>query len=319
MGLLQSVITNNIDVNVRNNLWIKIVTLDQLRVFLKVGQLQHVTGAARAMNKTQSAVSAAVAALERAHGVKLFDRIGRDISLTSDGKQFLAIAKRVVDEADHAERMLADLSGMPSGPLRVVASQTVATYWLPQIIARFHLAHPDVDISLTTHNSTGAAEAVRQAEADLGVVEGRVTGSDLNTLVVAQDQLVVVVGHSHPWARKLTVQNSDLIEASWVIREQGSGTRAALEAELHTRNISFSDLNDVLLMPSNEACLAAVSSGQSATAVSIHSARPHLESEALCLVNITLAPRDFSAVTHKTRHQSRAAKAFLSLLQDASL
>lgn len=292
------------------------MTLEQLRVFLTVGRLQHVTGAARAMNKTQSAISASVAALERAHGVKLFDRIGREIVLTSDGREFLEIAKRVVEEADQAETMLADLSGTPSGSLRIVASQTVATYWLPPKIAQFHATHPQVNITLSTNNTKGAAEAVRTATADLGVVEGEVRNCDLKSEVVAQDRLVVVVGQTHPWTRKLTFENNDISEARWVIREEGSGTRAALETEFASRNISLDALKDVLLMPSNEACLAAVSTGETVTAVSIHSARPHLESGALSIVNMSLSPRDFLAVTHKSRHQSRAVRAFLLMLQN---
>ena len=104
------------------------MTLEQLRIFMAVASREHVTQAATALGLTQSAVSAALTALETRHGVRLFDRIGRRIQLTEDGRAFMAEAQAVLDRAETAELLLADLSREPQGRLRIHASQTVASY-----------------------------------------------------------------------------------------------------------------------------------------------------------------------------------------------
>ena len=87
------------------------MTLEQLRLFVAVAEREHVTRAAAALHRTQSAVSAAIAGLEQQSGVILFHRVGRRIVLTEEGRQFLAEARAVLAQADAAERALADLAG----------------------------------------------------------------------------------------------------------------------------------------------------------------------------------------------------------------
>ena len=107
------------------------MTLEQLRIFIAVAEKQHVTQAARELNLTQSATSAAIAALETRYDVKLFDRIGRGIALTQTGRDFLVEARAVLARARAAAQVLNDLAGLKRGSLTIAASQTVANYWLP--------------------------------------------------------------------------------------------------------------------------------------------------------------------------------------------
>jgi DNA-binding transcriptional LysR family regulator len=114
------------------------MTLEQLRIFIAVAEKQHVTRAAAELNLTQSATSAAIAALEARYGIKLFDRVGRGIVLTQTGRDFLNEAREVVARAEAAAQVLDDLAGLKRGSLTVAASQTVANYcqtvanyWLP--------------------------------------------------------------------------------------------------------------------------------------------------------------------------------------------
>ena len=102
------------------------MTLDQLRVFLAVAQHGHMTRAANMLNMTQSAVSAAIAALETQNGIKLFNRVGRGIELSVAGAAFVPTARAVVSQAELALVVLNDLALEPKGCLRVFASQTVA-------------------------------------------------------------------------------------------------------------------------------------------------------------------------------------------------
>ena len=122
------------------------MTLEQLRIFVAVAEREHMTAAARALHVTQSAASAAIAALEERHAIKLFHRVGRGIALTEAGRLFLAEARGVLARAETAEMVLSDLGGLARGTLRVVASQTIAAYWLPPLLATFQARHPAIDI-----------------------------------------------------------------------------------------------------------------------------------------------------------------------------
>jgi DNA-binding transcriptional LysR family regulator len=117
------------------------MTLEQLRVFVAVAERQHVTQAAKALNLAQSAVSAAIAALEAQHGAKLFHRVGRGIELTEAGTLFLVEARAVLARAEAAEMVLSELGGLKRGTLTVQASQTIASYWLPRHLVAFRRAY----------------------------------------------------------------------------------------------------------------------------------------------------------------------------------
>src|SRR5579875_794522 len=122
------------------------MTLEQLRIFVAVAEREHVTRAAEALHLTQSAVSAAIQALERRHDTRLFDRVGRNVVLTEAGRVFLAEARAVLARAEAAELALAELAGLKRGRLLVQASQTIAAYWLPQHLVRFRQSWPGVEL-----------------------------------------------------------------------------------------------------------------------------------------------------------------------------
>src|SRR5690348_2953378 len=105
------------------------MTLEQLRVFVAVAERQHMTRAAESLHLAQSAVSAAIAALEARHGAKLFHRVGRGIELTEAGALFLNEARAVLARAEAAELVLSELGGLQRGTLAIHASKTIASSW----------------------------------------------------------------------------------------------------------------------------------------------------------------------------------------------
>src|SRR5258705_3504075 len=117
------------------------MTLEHLSIYIAVAEKQHVTQAASQLNLTQSATSAAIAALETRYAIKLFDRVGRGIVLTQTGRDFLNEARAVVRRAKVAAQVLADLAGLNRGSFRLAARPTVAQYWLPSPIQTFRQVH----------------------------------------------------------------------------------------------------------------------------------------------------------------------------------
>lgn len=292
------------------------MTLDQIRIFLAVAEAQHVTRASEKLGLTQSAVSAAIAALEQQHNVKLFDRIGRGIALTQAAEALIPQAQNLLREAETTRHVLGDLAQDTRGSLRIQASQTVASYWLPSRLMQLRDQHPGVQIDLHVGNTAQAAAAVSEGRADLGFVEGALPDSDLHRQVVARDELVLVMSRDHPMARTDRFEAEDYVQMQWVLREPGSGTRSETEAHLAEMGLSVSNLDIAMEFPSNEAVLAAVASGPQ---VSMLSARAvgAAKGRGLAMRRVTWAPhpaRVFAVLSHPKRYKTRAARALLTLM-----
>jgi DNA-binding transcriptional LysR family regulator len=288
------------------------MTLEQLRIFIEVAEKQHVTRAASELHLTQSATSAAIAALEARYGIKLFDRIGRGIVLTQTGRDFLPEARAVVARAKAATQVLNDLAGLKRGSLTIAASQTVANYWLPPRIQAFHKAHPGIDLHIVIANTEQVARAVHQGSADIGFVEGEVDDALLAVKKIDGDSLIVVVGIRHPWVGRSRITPKDLSATAWVLREPGSGTRSMFEAALRKSGVAFSDLRIALELPSNEAVRAAVEAGDSATAISDLVVAQSVAAKTLHRVKIDLPRRSFYVLRHRERYSSQAERALLA-------
>ncbi len=279
-----------------------------------MAERQHVTRAAQALNLAQSAASSAVAALEVRFATKLFNRVGRGIELTEAGRLFLAEAKAVLARAEAAELALAEIGGLRRGTLAVQASQTIASYWLPRHLVAFRRAHPGIEVRLSVGNTAQVAAAVHQGEAELGFVEGAVNDPELFSATVAHDQLVLVVGPEHRWARAGRIAPHELPASEWVLREPGSGTRSAFEAALDGFGLALAALDVALELPTNEAVRAAVEAGMGATVISASVAAPSVEAGLLHRVGFALPERAFHVLRHRERYRSHAADALLELV-----
>ena len=285
------------------------MTFEQLRIFVAVAEREHVTRAAQAVGVTQSAASGAIAALEARHHVKLFHRVGRGIELTEAGRFFLGEARAVLARAAQAEMALGEYGGLKRGHLCLVASQTIAAYWLPERLAAFHRCYPLIDLSVAIANTEMAARSVREGEAELGFVEGSIDDPALAHWPVATDRMLLV--HSQP-AEAITV--NWLSAAPWIMREEGSGTRSTFEAAIRDRGVDPHMLNVVLTLPSNEAVLAAVRAGVGCAVLSELVVAPAIATGALFALPFDLPARPFFGLRQKERYRSRAADALLDLI-----
>jgi len=290
------------------------MTLEQLRLFVAVAEREHMTRAAAALHRTQSAVSAAIAGLEAQSGVTLFHRVGRRIVLTDEGRAFLVEARAVVAQADAAERALADLAGMKRGVLSVMASQTIASYWLPPRLVAFRAAHPQVTVKALAGNTAEVAAAVAEGQAEIGLVEGKVAHPMLEQTLVGHDRLVIVAPADHPWTKKPPAP-ADLSKERWVLREKGSGTRSAFEAAIAEKGVEVAKLNISLELPSNEAVRLAVREGAGVSALSELVAEAGIRFGALAPVKFPLPERAFHALRHRERYLSKSGAAFLESVQ----
>lgn len=293
------------------------MTLEQLRVFVAVAEREHVTRAAADLNLTQSATSAAVAALEARYATKLFNRIGRRIELTQAGRLFLVEARAVLARAAAAETVLAELAGLKRGSLALAASQTVGNYWLPPLMNRYHANFPGITLRLTIGNTETVAAAVREGIADLGFVEGPVVDPALSVTPVAEDELVLVVSAGLQPPKKRAISQADLKAMHWVARERGSATRALFEDALAKAGLRLSDLDVVLELPSNEAVIAAVEDGAGAAVLSKLVVAGLLESGSLVAIDFDLPKRQFFVLRHQERSITQAERELYKLIESS--
>ncbi|RCS24990.1 LysR family transcriptional regulator [Phyllobacterium salinisoli] len=293
------------------------MTLEQLRIFIAVAEREHLTRAAEALRLTPSAVSSAIRALEDRYGTTLFNRIGRRIETTDAGRIFLEEARATLARAQAAELALAELGGLKRGSLRIHASQTIASYWLPPFLAQFHAAYPAVAVRLTVGNTQSVARATVEGSADIGFVEGEVDEPALMIQSVAEDHLVAVVSALHPWADGHPLVLGDITQADWIMREEGSGTRSVFESAIRSQGLDPMTLRIALELPSNEAVLSAVQSGDYAAVLSELAAAPHLETGRLVKANLTLPRRRFLLLSHKERYRTKAFHSLVGMLPGA--
>lgn len=280
------------------------MTFEQLVIFVATAERQHLTQAATALRLTPSAVSASIKALETFYAVKLFDRVGRGIQLTREGRVLLKEAKETLARVKETEAVLAELGKLNTGSLDVQASQTIANYWLPSRLLGFSASYPGIQMNMTIGNTATVAAAVINGDAELGFIEGALDEPLLSTATITSDKLVVV-------SKAGAVQPDDaLTSLKWIMREQGSGTRSVLEQALKEQAIDPHALDIRFVLPSNEALLTAVLQGGCVTALSQMIVSPFLENGQLQVLDFDLPPRRFTLLRHKERHRTAVAREF---------
>ena len=294
------------------------MTLDQLRVFVEVAERGHVTRAAEALHISQSAASAAIAALEEHYQIKLFDRVGRGIQLSEAGRIFVREARAVLERASMAQSVLQDLAGSPAGPIALAASQTIATYWLPNRLAAFHLANPCVRLNVAIRNTHEVESAVADGEVSIGLVEGPTQHPVVSRIRIDHDQMVLVVAAGRAAPAENPGGKVDLRALNWVIREPGSGTRRALEDLVAREGLSLEDLNIFLELPGNEAVRAAVEAGAGATIISRHVVASAIAAGRLKEIPIDLPQREYALLRHRDRHATLGQRALVAHLTGAA-
>lgn len=286
----------------------------QLRIFVAVAEELHVTRAAERLGLTQPAASAAVGALERRYGARLFNRVGRGMELTETGRRFLREARTVLDRVEAARAVLEDAGELPTGRIAIASSQTIAGYWLPRRLAAFRTIFSAITLHVVASNTEDAEKAVLSGDADLGFV-ARAHHPAMVRQDVAVDRLLLLRAANSEFVRDPKDKHA-LMKAPWIVREKGSDAHAALEQLARRRGIPWGDLNILITMPSNEAVREAVEDGAGVGIISEHVVRHSIAEKRIEPVASDLPTRFFSVIHHRDRQPSRAQQAFLSFVAE---
>ena len=285
-------------------------SLRQLEVFLAVARSESVSRAARELGMSQSAVSGALADLERQFDIQLFDRIGKRLRLSPLGHSLRARSDALHEQALELEQAFARQSDI--GGLRVGATLTIGNYVAVSLMARFMREHPGARITLEVANMAEIARKVAHFEIDVGLVEGELRDPDLDVIHWCDDELTVFCAPSHPLSTRRELSDDDLRDASWIVREPGSGTRQAFDHAMHG---ILSDLQIAFELQHIEAIKIAVETGMGVGCVSRLALAEAFQHGTLvpCRVPGRDFRRQFCFVLHKQKHRSAAIQAWLEL------
>ena len=291
--------------------------LRQLEIFVKVAEFGSFSKAAEALYLTQPTVSEHIRTLEDEFGVRLLDRLGRGAAVTRAGALLLSYAQRMLALSREARQAMESFQGRMSGELLIGASTIPGEYVLPALIGRFKEKYPDISISLLIGDSKAAVDWVAEGRAELAVVGARLSVRGIEYKELMPDDLVVVVRGTHAWHARKQITLEDLQSEPLLIRERGSGTRAALEGALTEVHMDLAAFRIVGEMGSTQAIKQAVRSGVGISIISRRAVEDECKAALLSCVKLKdlQVSRYFYLVTHRDRSRSPLAQAFVDFVE----
>ncbi len=285
------------------------VTFRQLRVFIEVAQNGSMARAAEALHLTPPAVSMQIKELEGQVGLPLFDRSGRNVSLSTAGEYFVVHARRLLAALKEADHAMARLKKLEHGLLTIGLVST-AKYFVPHLLARFREEHPGIDVRLRVlGNREQLVEQMQVGEIDLSIMGRPPKEMRTRAETFAPHPLVFVAPPGHPLLSGGPHRVDDLAPYPILAREQGSGTRTAMENFFAAHRF---EPRITMEMSSNETIKQAVMAGLGLSFLSLHTMGLELRSGLLQLLDIADAPvmRGWNVVHLAAKLLSPAAEAF---------
>lgn len=292
------------------------MNLRHLAIFNAVAETGGINRAAERLMISQPAVSRQIQALEHALGVTLLERRPRGIHLTEAGKILADYARRLFEIEAQANEVFSDLRSLRTGVLRLGGSMSLGNYFMPEVIAAFHHQYPQIRVSLEVGNTDYILDMVRHNRVDIGFIEGEFNKDEFDAEVFMHDELIVIAHPGHPLAGQGPMPFSRLCQYGCVMREAGSGTRAALNNLLERAGIEDHPFN--LTLGSPEAVKRAVQREAGLAVASNLTVINELANGSLVHIPLSgpSAYRKLHRLTLPHKQLAPAAKPFLTLVSD---
>lgn len=284
--------------------------INALQAFLAVAETASFSLAAERLFLTQPAISKRISALEESLGAKLFDRIGRQVTLTEAGRALLPRAQRILAELEDSQRAIANLGGQVAGRLTFGTSHHIGLHRLPPILRLYTERFPEVQLDIRFMDSEEACKAVEHGDLELGIVTlPRHPSPALAVRIVWEDPLAVVAAADHELTKKRKLTPAMLADYPAILPAPGTYTRDVLEQALQPYGL---ELHAALSTNYLETIKMLVSVGLGWSVLP----RTMLSSEVRPLkVDNLILTRQLGTVHHHSRTLSNAAKAMLDMLK----
>lgn len=212
-------------------------TIRQLKVFVMTAEHKKMSLAAKHLFISQPTISQIISDLEKEYGVSLFERQSRELKITSAGKLLLESAKKIVAINDALTLNMKNFHSIR--PLRIGATMTVGSSILPQLINNFQKIHPDIETFVKVTNTAHIDLLLSRNELDIALVEGIINKTDIISKPSFHDHLCFICSPEHPLSNKDVITLQDLQNCKFILRENGSGTRAIFERIMKDNQIDY--------------------------------------------------------------------------------
>lgn len=296
------------------------MTLRQLELFVAVAETGSFSRGAELVSLTQSTVSQHVAALEGEYAARLLDRTTRGIFPTAAGQVLLQHARRVLAERDILEEAMTNLHGLQKATLSLGASNIPANYLIPFLLPVLRERYPGITLNMRISDSREVLEELRSGQVELGIVGARWDDHSFSYEPLLKDHLVMIVGPHHPLSERVEISLKELVEQSFIVREDGSGTYQALQKAFLSGRLDPESFKVIARLGSNEAVRGAVAAGLGCAFVSDLSIQNNLKHGELIKLDVEdlNIERQLWLVKLRERTPSPAALAVCALLKTDS-
>ena len=287
---------------------------NHLALFHAVAQAGGISRGAERLHVSQPAVSKQIKELEDALGIRLLERLPRGSRLTDGGKLLAQYVQRMAVVEEETARAIEEFRGLKRGRLAVGASTTIGAYLLPQVFGEFHRQHPDIELELEIANTETIQNQLMEGSIEVGLTEGLMEAEHLDSEVFHEDELVAIAPRGHPLLKQKRVTVRELCREPFILREEGSGTRAVVERALSKRGVAA---KPVLSLASPEAIKRAVIAGVGVAIVSRLAIGCELQIGSLVVipVNDLVIRRPLHLQKLQSKSPSPAVSQFLKLLR----
>jgi DNA-binding transcriptional LysR family regulator len=233
----------------------------KLHVFRVVADTLNFSKAAEELHLSQPAVTSQVRSLEESLGIALFDRVGRNATLTPAGKTLLPYVRQIETLTSDAVAALAPFGVQEGVELNIGASHTIAVYLLPKLLPILVRDWPKLRIHVLSGSTTEILNALATHQVSIGLIEAPGRRPDLRMEAFSEDELSLILPPSHRWAKKTTLRAAEIVQEPILLRESGSGMRRFVEEYLEKNGVLSQQLHTNVDMNSTEAIISAVEAG----------------------------------------------------------
>ncbi len=260
--------------------------IHEMQVFVAAAETENFSAAARKLLLSQPAVSFQIQSLEQRLHIQLFQRTGRRIRLTEAGRELLPMAREMLNYSSRIEETMCERQGIVKGAVQIGCSTSPGKYILPLLIGAFRQRYPDVQFSVQVMERDSVVDRLLSKQIHIGVVGLSPKNAELECWPIFTDDLVLIVARNDRWAESPSVAVSQLEDAQWILREEGSATRQIVEASLSASGVDCRQFHVAMELGNSEAVETAVEAGHGISFVSRLAVRHPLEEGRIKAVNV---------------------------------
>ncbi|MBK5242040.1 LysR family transcriptional regulator [Clostridium sp.] len=287
------------------------MTIRHLTIFIEVADCCNMSLAAKNLYISQPSVSQAISQLESFYGIKIFERLSKKLYITGDGTQLLSYARHIVSLFNEMKETIKNSSNTL---LKIGGTITVGACVMSDIINCFNTKYPTIQTQILINNTSIIESKILINELDIGLVEGEVKSKEIICLPVIKDRLVLICNKTNPFAKRTSINLSELNNQPFILREKGSGTRELFENYMKNAKLI---IQEKWVCNNSDSIKQAVIAGHGLSVISERLLKDELSKGTIQIVKINdvAFKRNFSVVYHKNKYLSEYLNKFIEILK----